>query len=323
MRVRNLSAGTTLRCNLDCLDCYTQEKRGNIGSDDVTDIPLETIEIMASLTRPINLELVGPGETTLWREGNKDFNDLVLTFNEISPETQILLLSNSTYVPDGEWKEHVNKVLLSIDAPDRETYQAVKRRDRFGEALDGLREYMRSPVERVWPKYVIRRQNIEQIPQFLALMKSLYDEFDDRRGDRFEVRFVEVSPKYDNSQATDEQMESMRGTVERLRREMDPEFLAHTNLDTLFEGREELDVQNPCYLLLTDASLSLEGEFGACQRKFGSGHRLGNIYDPPEVLVRNRWKLFAENPCHEQGKPCPASYLVRRNRIYQEEFGGG
>lgn len=324
MRSRNVSMGTSLQCNLDCLDCFTKEKRATRwASQETRNMPLDKVEWVAEWMKPMKLELVGPGETTLWKDGQNGFHDLITTFLDHSPETRILLMTNGTYVPPGDWINRINEANVSIDAPDRETFLATKGRDLFDHALSGLRQYMNSEIPKVTAKYVIRRTNIEAVPDFLRLISGLSQEFD-RRGDDFRGYFVPVRPKSDESAPTHEQVEALKQNLGILVPRMDPDFIRQTNADQLyrFEEMDERSLQDPCYLLLTDASVGITGKIQGCQRKFGPPeYYIGHVFDSPEDIVRRRWDLFHVNPCYDGRKICAADYLQRSNETYRRVFG--
>ena len=98
-----------------------------------------------------------------------------------------------------------------------------------------------------------------------------------------------------------------------------PEFMEQVKVPMVYSdaNRGEAELQNPCYLLLTDASVNHLGDVYACSRKHSEPYRIGHLDDlkfeeGKRRMNERRWRVFRENPCYTEGFKC-FWYLVKFN----------
>ncbi len=153
----------TNKCNLKCKWC------SYANSELARDAHLKYEDVVKITSfNPEEILIVGGGEPTLYQDGNKNFNDVVLRFRELMPDVKLRLITNGTYIPKGEWINKINEISISLDAASRDSYKNGKGRDLFDVVWKNIFDYLKvvenedSMLENVRVTIVYGNTNIEE-----------------------------------------------------------------------------------------------------------------------------------------------------------------
>ncbi len=157
-------------CDLNCFYCtYRWAVRELSRKEKI--YPFEYLYKIVEL-KPKAIVIAGGGEPTLYRDGDKTFNDLVIYLAKNIPNVKIGLTTNGVIVPKGDWTKYIDWVRVSIDASDEEKFAMLKD-GPFQNRLDSLLEYLRSPVKYVGVGFLYNRFNIGEIPKAIQFFYNL------------------------------------------------------------------------------------------------------------------------------------------------------
>jgi len=157
-------------CDLNCFYCtYRWVVKGLKKEEKI--YPFDKLYKIVKL-EPKAIVVSGGGEPTLYKDGNKTFNDLILYFAEEIPNVKIGLVTNGVFVPEGEWIKHVEWVRISIDATNSETF-AILKDGPFQNRLNSLFKYLKSPIKHVGIGFIYNRFNITEIPKAIKFFYNL------------------------------------------------------------------------------------------------------------------------------------------------------
>ena len=182
--VRDLRISVTDRCNLRCVYCMPAE-----GMPWLPREQLLTYEELARFARVCvecgvhGVRLTG-GEPTV----RQDLPVLVRMLRAISPTLDLSLTTNALKLAEmaGELRAAgLDRVNVSLDTLSRERFQAISRRDRLGDVLEGLAAAKRAGFAPVKVNAVLMRGTNDD--EAVALARWARDE-------GYELRFIEWMP---------------------------------------------------------------------------------------------------------------------------------
>jgi len=121
--------------------------------------------------KPRAIVISGGGEPTLYRDSNKDFNDLVCHLAENIPGVRIGLTTNGAYVPPGDYIKYIEWVRVSLDASNEKTFKMLKD-GSYDNRISVILQYLESPIKYVGVGFLYNRFNISEIPE---VIRNIYD----------------------------------------------------------------------------------------------------------------------------------------------------
>ena len=182
--VRDLRISVTDRCNLRCVYCMPAEG--------MPWLPREEILTYEEITRFSRIAL-GLGVTGIRLTGGEptvrqDLPTLVRMLNDLAPDLDLSLTTNAVKLAamaDDLRDAGLKRVNVSLDTLDRARFQAIARRDRLSDVLEGLAASLRVGFTPIKINAVLMRgfNQDEAVP--LARWG---------RDNGFEVRFIEWMP---------------------------------------------------------------------------------------------------------------------------------
>ena len=162
---------TNTLCNLDCSYCYDAYKDGRKAEYDVSE-DLEDLHRRGLLDRLNFCQIVG-GEPSI----DKDLPRTLETIERLVPDTQFLINTNAVkHSPTFQRLLDRGKarLLTSIDAGTRRTFQTIRGRDSFRAVLKTLSLYLESHPERVMLKWIFTEGNVgrDEVIAFAELVRD-------------------------------------------------------------------------------------------------------------------------------------------------------
>ncbi len=104
-------------CNLSCDGCTY---RHDIAPPPAISYPFKWIKNI-NLLKPKSMVVIGGGEPTLYKEGENNFLKLTNEIKAIVPDISMGLITNGTYMPEGNWAINFDWMRISLDAARPET----------------------------------------------------------------------------------------------------------------------------------------------------------------------------------------------------------
>lgn len=179
----DLRLSVTDRCNLRCEYCMPEEGLAWLPRAEL--LRAEEIARLAGVAVALgvrSIRLTG-GEPLLRR----DLVDIVGRLASLQPRPQLSMTTNGVgleRMADRLAAAGLNRVNVSLDTIDAETFATITRRDRLADVLRGLRAATRAGLEPVKLNAVLLRGREDDAPRLL--------EFALRHG--YELRFIEAMP---------------------------------------------------------------------------------------------------------------------------------
>ncbi|MHA1268185.1 MAG: radical SAM protein [Candidatus Helarchaeota archaeon] len=157
-------------CDLNCFYCTYRWAIRNMKKEEKI-YPFNKLDKIVEL-KPKAIVIVGGGEPTLYKDGNKTLNDLINYFAENISNVKIGLATNGVFVPKGKWIEHLEWVRISIDAVDSENF-AILKDGSFQSRIKSLIEYLQAPIKYVGVGFLYNRFNISYVPKAIQYFYNL------------------------------------------------------------------------------------------------------------------------------------------------------
>ncbi|MCF7892147.1 MAG: radical SAM protein, partial [Candidatus Omnitrophica bacterium] len=294
----------TSMCNLKC--SYCDHIHGRLI------YPYEELYKLVRLA-PGVVELMGGGEPTVYKDGNKDFNDLISQIKLLLPDAEIKLFTNGVFIPEGGWQREVSWVRMSIDASTPETFFTLKGSDKFDIVLQNLKRYLMSPIPDVHVSFLFQRRNIHEAGNFIVKIKQSLDALNafikKEKLDRFTIQFRPVShyaplnasanwDAYEDAVLSEKQKKTLRNEMSDLKKRI-PAFLEkQTNYRSLFaDYRSTIDRGKfRCFYGLVSPFIDTTGDIYPCCIMFLlKKYAFGNIITDSDVLLARRQLYFCFN----------------------------
>ncbi|RLG27845.1 hypothetical protein DRO30_03555 [Candidatus Bathyarchaeota archaeon] len=154
----------TYRCNLKCIHCYEPESGEEMSTDEVLDL----IDQAADLRVP-HISF-GGGEPLL----RKDIFTLIKYAGDRGIAVE--LLSNGTLIDEAVVEKLVDcglrAVSVSLDSPNAEVHNAIRRSDCFDAVIDAIKAMVRQGI-RVEVNSAFTKLNLREFPGVAKLSKEL------------------------------------------------------------------------------------------------------------------------------------------------------
>lgn len=325
-------------CNQECKWCSYKgvAHAGTAGADHLLFADLDRIAAL----HPQEILIVGGGEPTLYRDGDKTFNDAIMRLRQLLPSTKLRLITNGTVIPAGDWIREIAEVSVSLDSPDRKSYRAEKERDFFDRVYANILWYLeKSPIQSVRVTTIYDR---ERLDSSIKLARRLHVSIEDlaRRGalpetKRSLFRYM-IFPKADDKDNANPYAQTRLSAAMKKEwsarmaqeKEQDAAFwdfiTFHTNINV--QPLKELRVggAQKCYgaakYVLVGADRKYYPCFATCE-----AHRdidLGSIDQGTGALLENRRRLLKNPPpiCKDGCRPVTTFYGLRAFRAFSDQF---
>ncbi|MBI2040906.1 MAG: SPASM domain-containing protein [DPANN group archaeon] len=162
----------TLRCNLACRMCVRTELGVPLG-----EMSFETFKtVIDKLDTVVKIHLQGQGEPFLAR-------DLFQMINYAASKGIVVnLTSNATLftekIVEKICQSQVNKMILSVDSTERETYESIRKLAKFDVVVAGIKRLTAKRKEtsakfRLALAAVVMKKNMREIPKFVQFAREL------------------------------------------------------------------------------------------------------------------------------------------------------
>ena len=158
-------------CNLTCCGC-------TYGHDDPrrkpppVQFPFREIQKIAQM-KPRSIVIIGGGEPTLYRDGDRRFQEMVEEVCKTNPGIALALVTNGTTIPPGEWPNSFNWIRLSLDAATAETYTAFRGKPMFDTVIRNFLRYLDYDINYVGISFLFARSNIHDYASVARLIFAL------------------------------------------------------------------------------------------------------------------------------------------------------
>ena len=328
-RIKFIEVHLTNACHLKCWWCsYSDaDRQGHLRFTD--------LDVIAQFD-PEEILIVGGGEPTLYRDGNKNFNDAVLRLRSLLPHAKIRLISNGTRIPAGDWLGAVNEISVSLDSSTRQIFLEDKGVDEFDLVWANILNYLTSPAgENFRVTMVYNRANY---PRAFILARKLHatletlgvrEKMSPNKQNNF--KFM-VFPMAEDNCPCDPYRLSRLGNEERaawdreieVARLTDTKFYhflcEHTNLTTQHHRDLLAPPAGRCWNLSNYVLVGADRKFYPCfaaSEKFREAN-LGSIDQSPGELLQRRQEAFRHvAPWCQQGcRPTATFYGLRAKEQY-------
>jgi len=168
--IRHMEFHPSDLCNLTCRGC-------TYGHDDPRrkpapiQFPFRHIPKIAQM-KPRSMVIIGGGEPTLYRDGDRRFQALVEEVGNTNPGIALALVTNGTTIPAGGWPGRFSWIRLSLDAATAETYAAFRGKSLFDTVISNYLRYLDYDVSYVGISFLFARSNIHD---YAAVARFIFD----------------------------------------------------------------------------------------------------------------------------------------------------
>jgi MoaA/NifB/PqqE/SkfB family radical SAM enzyme len=163
-------------CNLKCWICPTQFYSGSITRGNMS---METFrKLLPFFKQVVNVDLTGWGEPLL----NPNLSEMITLAKEAGCPS-VTLTTNGTLLNAENVKQivasKINAISISIDSATKETHEKLKIGSDFSQVISGVQEliakrnYSGKKNPYVSASFLLMKDNIEEIPNFVELMAKL------------------------------------------------------------------------------------------------------------------------------------------------------
>jgi radical SAM protein with 4Fe4S-binding SPASM domain len=116
--------------------------------------------------------IIGGGEPTLYRDGERRFQALVEEVCNTNPGIVLALVTNGTTIPPGDWPNRFSWIRLSLDAATAATYIAFRGKPMFDKVIHNYLRYLDYDVNYVGISFLFARSNIYD---YAAVARLIFD----------------------------------------------------------------------------------------------------------------------------------------------------
>jgi len=161
LQTARLEVHPTDTCNLACYNCCSKQDLPSLKPKQ-TSYPFRYLYKL-KMFNPRAIVISGGGEPTLYRSGNKFFNNYIQELKRIFPNAILGITTNGTIIPKGAWENYFKWLRISLDAANRETYRSLKGRDCFEKVLKNFDWYvMNTNIQEVGIGFLYSKNNINE-----------------------------------------------------------------------------------------------------------------------------------------------------------------
>ncbi|MBU7015753.1 MAG: GTP 3',8-cyclase MoaA [Theionarchaea archaeon] len=164
--VTSMRISVTQRCNLHCFYCHNE---GELSSHE--EMRVDQIEALARVASSLGIrktKLTG-GEPLMRHDIEEIVAALTPWMDDVSLTTNGTLLAEKAH---NLAEAGLNRVNISIDSLNEQTYQKITGAALLPQVLEGLEEAMKNHLLPVKINVVVSRYNINEIQDFIPLLKK-------------------------------------------------------------------------------------------------------------------------------------------------------
>jgi starch synthase len=291
-------------CNLNCKGCSYESCHNR------ERLPFDvSIKRIAEL-QPAEVRIVGGGEPTLYKDGNRGFSEFIGKLRGALPKAKLTLTTNGTFIPNGDWIREFEWIRISLHGASAEGYANFTGKDFFNMVWANIFDFylMNANAREIQVSLVYDTANFKEI---IGLIRKIWGKFESlRKGNgyiRARLKIVlrpcadDSSPfdPYHNSRLPQFLLMEYKDKLEEFKSN-DPEFWkfvcdqANDMLTIPFSGRKAEPVAK-CNLVKDYVLMAADGIFypccvmAACQRDFN----LGFISQGNKELSQRRASLLS------------------------------
>jgi MoaA/NifB/PqqE/SkfB family radical SAM enzyme len=168
--VRHMEFHPSDVCNLTCRGC-------TYGHDDPAckpppiSFPFGAIPRIARL-QPRSMVIIGGGEPTLYRSGERSFQEMVEEVCSTNPGIVLALVTNGTHRPPGDWPNRFSWIRVSLDAATARTYASFRGKPMFDRVMENYLRYLDYDVQYVGIGFLFAQSNIHE---YAAVARLIFD----------------------------------------------------------------------------------------------------------------------------------------------------
>lgn len=164
--VTSMRIAVTQRCNLSCFYCHNE---GELHSGE--EMTVDQIGALARVASSLGIKKtkITGGEPLL----RPDLRDIIAALSPWMDE--ISMTTNGTSLKESARKladAGLDRVNISIDSLDEETYQKITGVDMLPRVLEGLEAAMKNDLLPVKINVVLSPYNVKELPDFIAFLKD-------------------------------------------------------------------------------------------------------------------------------------------------------
>lgn len=316
-------------CNLSCQGCtYGQGVEGLQPPQIV--FPFEHLDKLVALN-PRSLLLSGGGEPILYKDNGHNIGDLIERIHELIPDTLIALITNGTFVPEGNWTEHLKWVRASIDAATPETYQAFRGKPFFDRVTRNLLRYLGQSISAVEGTFLYSKANIGEYVEFV---RYFYDKAKEEQPNNLSRLNLSYRPLRQNPNDTGREfpeaitVEDIRRTVGKIveyakeSHEVEQFLREQTNVEAVLGGNLQPPMPfDRCYYAQIFHIVRANGDIRPCfVRVLEPDFVLGNITtDPISAISLNVLYIGARRKQYCDSEGCRQAHC---NSVLEQGLTG-
>lgn len=309
-------------CNLACRGCtYGHDRKAKEKENVFFYRNLEKLKGF----KPQSIVIVGGGEPTLYKDENREFNDLTEYLEHIFPGTRFGLITNGTYFPGVSGLHAFDWVRVSIDAASPYMYQFFRGKNFFDKVCHNLLCFLATPVKYVGCGFLFSKINISEYVTSIRFFYELVKDLDHQYLNKFNMQFrpLRQDPKDEGRPFPEAiSVNDIRCVLRELVKlaATNEEIFNFIKMQTNAEIVEKGNTHHPldfltCHYTLIFNILRANGDIYPCfittdQREFC----LGNILtDPPETISLNKLLIACKNGliCNPlQCRQCHINHII-------------
>jgi len=314
--IRHMEFHPTDVCNLKCHRC-------TYGQDDPLtkplpiNFPFSGIKKIAQL-RPRSMVISGGGEPTLFKNKDKNFQDVVDEIQNTNPGIRLALVTNGTYRPSGDWPNRLSWIRVSLDAATPATYNNFRGKPMFERVIRNYLDYLAYDVPQVGINFLFSQANVHEyatVAQFIfdlvseanpGALHKVNIQYRPLRRDPYRGPFPEAITQNQINRAVKEVQELLESS-QKMR-----EFLRkQTNITAVLGGNTHIPHEfSRCYYSQTFKIVRANGDLRPCFiRATEPDFVLGNLLtDSLETIALNTLFIGDSRKPHCDAHGCRQSH---------------
>lgn len=298
-------------CNLRCHFCVTAFGK-NV-------LPVSAVPLISQL-RPRVLTITGGGEPSIYRSGSHKIEDFVGAIREEMGAIPIGMMSNGVVSLDDYVQRELDWLRVSMNASDRDMYQAVHQRDRFDKVIDNLAAYINGPLKKLAVGFVFTEKTAHALIDFARMIfDRISPQSDPSKFAGLTLQFrPEALEDYSRFTIDDEMKEQLTAKIGTMEDGGFKDFLLQqTNILQVLDNQCFLlqATFKKCFISFLQMNIDADGQAYPCpQKAHVKADSYGNIFDPNFIQdVRSQVRSSFD---FHNSKACANCSQTRVNSVF-------
>jgi radical SAM protein with 4Fe4S-binding SPASM domain len=315
-------------CNLNCQGCAYGQGVKALRPPQIV-FPFEHLDKLVALG-PRSILFSGGGEPTMYRSKGRSLGDLIERIHELMPNTQLALITNGTFIPEGSWKDFLRWVRISIDAATPKIYEIFRGKPFFDSVADNLLRYLETSIPSVGGTFLYSKINISE---YLEFVRYFFNKVQKQQPQNLSRLNLSYRPLRQNPNDTgrefpdaisEEDIIKTVGEIVKFAKEspVAERFLREqTNIEAVLGGNLQPAMPfERCYYSQIFHIVRANGDVRPCfVRVLEPDFVLGNIIsDPPAAISLNTLYIGARKKqyCDKEGcRQCHTNYIIEQGLL--------